>query len=146
LEWVELSRLLIASKPKARRNRRKLTAGFVGVPHLVVHAADGSFEIPSLPVSVDALRRHAERYGTDGVLEVAEAALDQRAVARLRVELDAIDRERAPRFATVKTRRRSTVETKAAVLALRADGLVPGVIADKLGVSDATVRRHLKAA
>jgi DNA-binding NarL/FixJ family response regulator len=35
---------------------------------------------------------------------------------------------------------------RAAVLALRADGLVPGVIADKLGVSDATVRRHLKAA
>jgi DNA-binding NarL/FixJ family response regulator len=112
----------------------------------VVHRADGSFEIPSLPVSVDALRRHAERYGTDGVLEVAEAVLDERAVARLRVELDAIDRARVPRFGRVRTRRRSTVETRAAVLALRADGLVPGVIADKLGVSDATVRRHLKAA
>jgi DNA-binding NarL/FixJ family response regulator len=99
-----------------------------------------------LSVSVDALRRHAERYGTDVVLEAAECVLDERSVARLRVELDAIDRARAPRFAKVKTRRRSTVETRAAVLALREDGLVPGVIADKLGVSDATVRRHLKAA
>jgi DNA-directed RNA polymerase specialized sigma24 family protein len=108
-----------------------------------VHGADGSFDAPGLPVSVDALRSHAERYGPDGVYETAVRLLSGGELARLRVDLDAMSRDRAPRFGRVKARRRRD-ETRAAVVALRAEGLAPGAIADKLSVPDATMRRYLR--
>jgi hypothetical protein len=37
--------------------------------HRVIHFEDGSFSVPTLPITVEALRRHAEKFG--GVEEVA---------------------------------------------------------------------------
>lgn len=47
-------------------------------------------------------------------------------------------------FKIGKRRRRSSDETRAAALALSVDGFVPKAIADKLGISDCTVRGYLK--
>jgi hypothetical protein len=68
------------------------------------------------------------------------------ALARLRVELDAIDADRstARRYRPrPPRRRRSRVETIETVQRLRAEGLVVSAIAAKLGVADKTVRRYL---
>jgi hypothetical protein len=87
-----------------------------------VHGADGSIDVPSLGVSVDALRRHAERYGTDGV----------KAVASVR-GLDLIVRKVAE---LPKRRRRTTSDLIEEVRQLRDRGMVVGAIADVLNVSD----------
>ena len=67
-------------------------------------------------------------------------------LARLRIELDELDAGRKSKhgFSIGKRRRRSADETRDAALALSVDGFVPMAIADKLGISDRTVRGYLK--
>lgn len=89
-----------------------------------------------------ALLRHARLFGTEGIIDLVRPG-DR---ARIRLELDAIDAQLAPRvrFAQPhKRRRRAPEETLDAVAALRNEGLVPAAIADKLGVSDDYVRKCL---
>jgi hypothetical protein len=127
LECLELSRLLIEAKPKVRRSRKRSKP--VGSLVWLWHGADGSIDVPSLPVSVDALRRHAERYGTDGVKAVASVCgldLNVRKVAEL-----------------PKRRRRTTGQLVEEARLLRDRGMVPGAIADVLNVSDRRVKELL---
>jgi hypothetical protein len=84
--------------------------------------------------------RHAQLYGADLVLETAESLLAERELARLRVEVDALDRRR-PRYGP--RRRRSETETMLAAVAMREEGFVIGYIAEKLGVTEKTVKELL---
>jgi hypothetical protein len=92
--------------------------------------------------------RHAQLFGTECVAETASDYLGPQAMARLRVELDGIERGRksSAGFSVGKRRRRSREETTAAIIQLSVEGLVPGAIADKLGVSDSYVSKALRAA
>jgi hypothetical protein len=114
--------------------------------HHVVHDEDGGFRIPSLKPTEDMLLRHARKYGAEGVYETAEPIFGEKALGRLRIELDSIEAGRKSGGFTVgKRRRRSKAETREAVLALSVDGLVVPAIADKFGLSDFTVKQHLRA-
>ena len=86
-------------------------------------------------------------FGTECVYETAEQeGLSSTDLARLRIELDELAAGRKSKlgFSIGKRRRRSSEETRAATLALSVDGFVPKAIADKLGISDRTVRSYLK--
>jgi hypothetical protein len=102
------------------------------------------------------LIRHAEKFGTECVFETACGYSDWKGgkpfewdrgnprLVRLRLELDAIDAERKVGLRGLgrsPRRRRSSGETAGAVRQLKAEGLVVSAIADKLGVSDAYVKR-----
>jgi hypothetical protein len=121
----------------------------------------------------EAYLRHARRFGVECVLETAArgwpsmravygsdafsydfgAALRScderlRAFRMFRVELDAIDAGRKVGLRGLgrpPRRRRSTAETLEVVRQLRAERLPISVIAEKLGVKDAYVKRCLKA-
>jgi DNA-binding NarL/FixJ family response regulator len=98
-------------------------------------------------VTLDQLIRHARSFGTEYVFETGEQeGLSSADLARLRIELDELDAGRKSKygFKIGKRRRRSSDETRAAALALSVDGFVPKAIADKLGISDRTVRGYLK--
>lgn len=113
--------------------------------HHVVHYEDGAFTIPTLKPTLDTLLRHARKYGAEGVYETATPLFGEKALERLRVELDSIEAGRKSGGFTVgKRRRRSEEETRQAVLSLSVEGMVVPAIADKMGLSDATVRRHLR--
>lgn len=92
----------------------------------------------------EAQLRHARLFGTDCVLESVHPS----ARPRLQVELEAIDAaRRRRRFEDAPARRRrSPAETVAIVWTLRAEGLVPAAIANKMGLSDQYVRKCLKSA
>ena len=80
-------------------------------------------------MSVDAFRRHAGRYGTEGVKAVASVRgldLNVRKVAEL-----------------PKRRRRTTGDLIEEARRLHARGMVAGAIADVLNVSDRRVRELL---
>jgi DNA-binding NarL/FixJ family response regulator len=97
--------------------------------------------------TLDQLIRHARSFGTECVYETGEQeGLPSADLARLRIELDELDAGRKSKhgFSIGKRRRRSSEETRAAALALSVDGFVPKAIADKLGISDRTVRGYLK--
>jgi DNA-binding NarL/FixJ family response regulator len=97
--------------------------------------------------TLDQLIRHARSFGTECVYETGEQeGLSSADLARLRIELDELDAGRKSKlgFSIGKRRRRSSDETRAAALALSVDGFVPKAIADKLGISDRTVRSYLK--
>jgi hypothetical protein len=129
LECLELSRLLIAAPSMTRRRKRSKP---VGAAHAVVHGAEGSIDVPSLPVTVDGLRRHAERYGPDGVKAVASVRrldLNVRKVAEL-----------------PKRRRRTTGDLIEEARRLRERGMVTGAIADVLNVPDRRVKELLAEA
>ena len=101
---------------------------------------------PAQP-ALDQLIRHARLFGTECVYLTGEQeGLSSADLARLRIELDELDARRKSRlgFSIGKRRRRSSDETRAAALALSVDGFVPKAIADKLGISDRTVRGYLK--
>jgi DNA-binding NarL/FixJ family response regulator len=98
-------------------------------------------------VTLDQLIRHARSFGTECVYLTGEQeGLPSADLARLRIELDELDAGRKSKhgFNIGKRRRRSSDETREAVLALSVDGFVPKAIADKLGISDRTVRGYLK--
>jgi len=86
--------------------------------------------------------RHAQLFGADFVLETAKPLLTEREVARLRVEVDLLDRRSSSRSSRPR-RRRSTEETMLAAVAMRDEGLVIGYIAEKLGISVKTVKELL---
>jgi DNA-binding NarL/FixJ family response regulator len=97
--------------------------------------------------TLDQLIRHARSFGTECVYETGEqAGLPSADLARLRIELDELDAGRKSKygFSIGKRRRRSADETREAAIALSVDGFVPKAIADKLGISDRTVRSYLK--
>jgi hypothetical protein len=97
--------------------------------------------------TLDQLVRHAHFFGTECVYESGEQeGLASADLARLRIELDELDAGRKSKhgFSIGKRRRRSSDETREAALALSVDGFVPKAIADKLGISDRTVRGYLK--
>jgi len=97
--------------------------------------------------ALEKLIRHANLFGTVCVFETAEPeGLSSAALARLRIELDELDVgcKSKQGFSIGKRRRRSSDETRAAALALSVDGFVPKAMADKLGISDRTVRGYLK--
>jgi Homeodomain-like domain len=97
--------------------------------------------------ALDQLIRHARLFGTECVYETGEQeGLSSADLARLRIELDELEAGRKSKygFKIGKRRRRSSDETRAAALALSVDGFVPKAIADKLGISDRTVRSYLK--
>jgi hypothetical protein len=99
--------------------------------------------------TLDQLIRHARSFGTECVYETGEQeGLPSVDLARLRIELDELEAGRKSKygFSIGKRRRRSSDETRAAALALSVDGFVPKAIADKLGISDRTVRSYLKQA
>jgi hypothetical protein len=96
---------------------------------------------------LDQLIRHAQSFGTECVYETGEQeGLSSADLTRLRIELDELDAGRKSKhgFRIGKRRRRSSEETRDAALALSVDGFVPKAIADKLGISDRTVRGYLK--
>jgi DNA-directed RNA polymerase specialized sigma24 family protein len=96
--------------------------------------------------ALDQLTRHARLFGTECVYETGEQeGLPSADLARLRIELDElhVGRKSKHGFSIGKRRRRSSDETRAAALALSVDGFVPKAIADKLGISDRTVRGYL---
>jgi hypothetical protein len=97
--------------------------------------------------TLDQLIRHARSFGTECVFETGEQeGLSSADLARLRIELDELEAGRKSKygFKIGRRRRRSSDETRAAALALSVDGFVPKAIADKLGISDRTVRSYLK--
>jgi hypothetical protein len=97
--------------------------------------------------ALDQLIRHARLFGTECVYETGEQeGLPRADLARLRIELDELDTGRKSKhgFNIGKRRRRSSDETRAAALALSVDRFVPKAIADKLGISDRTVKSYLK--
>jgi len=101
----------------------------------------------SATLTLDQLVRHARLFGTECVYETAEQeGLSSADLARLRIELDELEAGRKSKhgFSIGKRRRRSSDETRDAALALSVDGFVPKAIADKLGISDRTVRGYLK--
>ena len=88
---------------------------------------------------------HARKFGVECVYESA-GSLSPQERRLLRIELDAIERAPSPpRHRRARRRRRSLAETTEMVRELRADGLVVGAIADKLGITDSTVRRCLNS-
>lgn len=91
------------------------------------------------------LLRHARRFGTEGIYEAA-AEFPERERIRLRIELDAIERkQKRPGRPSTNRGHGKAARTREAVLLLASDGLVPKAIANKLQVSDRTVRRYLTA-
>jgi hypothetical protein len=98
--------------------------------------------------TLEQLIRHARLFGAECVYETGEqAGLSRQDLARLRIECDALEAKRTTasgRFTVGTRRRRSEDETRSAVLALSVDGFVPSAIADKLGISDRTVRSYLR--
>jgi hypothetical protein len=101
---------------------------------------------PAQP-ALDQLIRHAHLFGTECVYETGEQeGLFSADLARLRIELDELEAGRKSKhgFSIGKRRRRSSDETRDGALALSVDGFVPKAIADKLGISDRTVRGYLK--
>jgi hypothetical protein len=97
--------------------------------------------------------RHAELFGIECVFETAAEYLPVVEMDRLRIELDAIERERRHgRFTVGKNRRRSETETVRYAVALAQELAEAGLssraignkVADKLGLSDAYARRVLK--
>jgi transposase-like protein len=94
------------------------------------------------------LLAHARKFGVECVYETAVDGRDETDpdLRRLRIELDAIEANRPTGLRGLgrpSRRRRVNGETAEAVQQLAAEGLVVSAIADKLGVTDATVRRHL---
>jgi hypothetical protein len=87
--------------------------------------------------------RHAQLFGTELVIETAARLLPERELARLRVEIDPLSRRRRRRFAPSPRRRRSTMETMLACVDMREQGLVIGLIAEKLSISEKTVKELL---
>jgi hypothetical protein len=87
---------------------------------------------PTTGTTEAALRRHAQKFGPDGVAEIADAYGHTALAAELA--------ESGPRG------RRTTTSMKEQVRALHDRGLVPGAIADALNLSDSRVRRLLTQA
>ena len=83
---------------------------------------------------LDALVRHADRFGPECVYEAGESILPHDDLV-LRVHVDGLAGRRRGR--------RGRDEMIEAARLLRAEGKVVSVIADKLGVSDKTVRAYL---
>jgi hypothetical protein len=111
----------------------------------LTHFGDGSFRLEGPQPSLAEFVTHAKRYGTAQVYETASMSLGPRALARLRIELDAIEasRKSGSGFTIGKRRRRSRGQTREAVVQLSVEGFVVPAIADKLGISDKTVRNYL---
>ena len=84
---------------------------------------------------------HAKAYGSECVVQTAASWLTERELARLRVEIDLLDPRSSRRGS--RRRRRSTWQTQVACIALRAEGLAHGYIAEKLGISEKRVRELL---
>ena len=115
--------------------------------HEVVHFADGSFRVPTLPPTLKQLLRHAEMYGTEGVAEAAEqGGLARADLVRLRAELDSIESGRTSRHGVTigKRPRRSRSEKSEAAVMLRAEGLTTAEIAAKIGCKPEHVQRLLR--
>jgi hypothetical protein len=96
-----------------------------------VATAEQRFWQTSFPTpSAEALRRHGDRYGVEGVAETAAAfGIDLR-----------VKRDRA----RPKRQRRTSANLKAQVLQLHTRGMVPTAIADVLNVSDRRVKELLR--
>jgi hypothetical protein len=87
---------------------------------------------------LEALLRHARLFGTEGIVESADG-LSAGELAILRVELARLDS--AGRGLYRPRHRRSLAATRAAVWDLDERGLVIGAIAEKLDLTEPTVRR-----
>ena len=111
----------------------------------LTHFGDGSFRLEGPQPSLADFIGHAKRYGTAQVYETAAMSLGPRALARLQIELDAIEArtKSGSGYSIGKRRRRSRAQTRAAVIQLSVEGFVVPAIADKLGISDKTVRNYL---
>lgn len=113
-----------------------------------VNGAQSATEVARLPTPLAAYIKHARLFGVESVYETAEEeGHGPNTLVLLRAELDAIERHRksGSGFTVGKNHRRSAEETTAAVLALSIQGLVPGAIGTKLGLSTASVKRYLRA-
>lgn len=99
--------------------------------HEIVHHADESFSIPTLPVTAKALERHAKRFGVEGIEEIA-------------VEFGiGLPREVMRKLSP---KRQTTISLRQQVTDLSARGVRPGGIANVLNISERRVRALLKAA
>lgn len=129
-----------------RPARHKLANG--AKPHWVV-SVGGKATLPTLPLDVAALVRHAQLFGDDQVTESAEGRSAELELGYLYLGLEKLRLEKAKRAenASRKGRRRFTpaprrtkrygrrAEHQATVRALRQEGLPSSEIADRLGLS-----------
>jgi hypothetical protein len=116
-----------------RPSRHKLPRG--AKPHWVVYIR-GKETIPTWPVTENALRLHASRYGPEGVADVAATSL-----VASEAQAIAADTEHS------KSRKRRTTRTlREQVVELRRRGLIPAAIADTLNVADRRVKEILRDA
>ena len=91
---------------------------------------------------LEAFVRHAERFGSELVVETARTRLTLTELAKLEGELALLGRRNGGR--PVETRqRRTSSELRRQVAALRERGLVPLAIADALNISDRRCRKLL---
>lgn len=96
----------------------------------------------------EPLLTHARKFGVDCVYETVAGRCDvtDSDLRRLQIELDAIEADRRTGlrgFGRPARRRRRNGATAESVRLLAAEGLVVSAIADKLGITDSTVRRYL---
>jgi hypothetical protein len=92
-------------------------------------------------LTVKRFLEHAQRFGTDGVLETARAYLGRAELADLEARLLVLGaRNGKPK---VKRQRRTTRDLAGQVIALRGRGFVPAAIADLLNLSDRRVAEIL---
>lgn len=87
--------------------------------------------IVSSTPTAEQLRKHAERFGPEGVAEIAAA-----------YGIDMSAKSIAPK---PKRRRRTTPGIKAQVAELHARGMIPAAIADTLNLADRRVKELLAA-
>jgi hypothetical protein len=99
--------------------------------------------VKELTPGFEQFLRHAHLFGTELVIETAAQLLPERELARLRVEIDPLSRRIRRRFGPSPRRRRSTEETMLAAVDMRKEGLVIGLIAEKLAITERTVKALL---
>jgi hypothetical protein len=100
------------------------------------------FPVPSY----ESLLLHAEKFGPEGVEEIARLYLGPRRLARLQIELDELTATRKNgRYTVGRRRQRSEEETALAIELLSVEGLTTEEIASKIGVSSEHVQRVQKA-
>ncbi len=147
LDCIEKTRRSLSS---ASKKRNRVTYG-LGLPtrarpvkgakvHEVVHNADGKFSIGDPPVTREKLLRHVEKFGAEGVAEIAKWELGDSDLKTVRAKAKTETKKRP------KKQRHTTTELREQVLELHKRGRRVMVIADVLNISDARVQAILSEA
>jgi hypothetical protein len=129
------------------RSRRRSEAE----KHQVIQREDGSFEIPTLPVSSRKLARHGQLYGVRGVedfLATCSRSETSDSCPAIPVSTRGVSSRSFTSVVEVKEPWNSTKTRNLGlrVVSLRKLGLGPMAIADAVGKSDRVVQRYLAEA